>query len=77
MSTFQAATSFQLEQSIRLPESCPGCTQRLLDADFRPDQRALADFVTALKAALRLQNERRTVTGTIQLEFVFDRASLS
>jgi hypothetical protein len=58
------ALSFALDQTIRLPSSCPSCGADALDPSH-PDARTAADFIRALKS---LRQEPRT--GTLRLEFL-------
>jgi hypothetical protein len=52
------AIAFALDQTIRLPLTCPGCGADGI-VSGSPDDRAAADFVRALKAVLQAKTRLR------------------
>lgn len=64
-----SAVSFQLDQTIRLPQICPACDAPLASQASHSEYRALQAFVDALKGARRVSQSEQ-LGGTLQLEFV-------
>lgn len=64
-----SAISYQLDQSIRLPQTCVACHEPLAEAASFASYQAMQAFIDALKAVLRAQ--RSTPGGaTVKLELL-------
>lgn len=66
--TCHAAITFQLDQTITFPAQCPNCRTPAVPDGQDPAHRAMGDFVRALKALRRLQQDHPEA-GAITLEF--------
>jgi transcription initiation factor IIE alpha subunit len=64
-----AATSYRLDQTIRLPQACPSCNEPFTEAASFDEFQRLEAFVAALKHALRVSTHpHRSLGGTLTLE---------
>ena len=64
----KSAVTFQLDQTVRFPETCPNCRENAVNADYVPAHSSMDRFAEALKALARLNREHPDA-GTISLEF--------
>jgi hypothetical protein len=70
--TCQAAISYPLDQTIRLPRACPSCNADAVDdPHFKPEHAAYQRFVDAVKT-LRVTESSlgERAPGRLQLEFL-------
>jgi len=58
--------SYAMDETVRLPASCPSCNADLLDTFRRPTDQWYATFVQALKAI----RSQPTAPGILKLEFL-------
>jgi hypothetical protein len=66
------AMSFPLNQTIRLPRTCPSCNaDAIASADYRPQHGVYGEFVQALKAVIHDQ-QSAAAPGIVRLEFRTD-----
>ena len=67
-----AALSFSLDETVRIPEACPACSERWIDAFNRSGQEtaaAVSHFITALKQLRRVRSELKGEPITVRFEF--------
>jgi hypothetical protein len=68
------AMSYAMDETVKLPASCPSCHRDLLDTFTRQDDHAYEAFVRALKV-IRSQQQRSGAGGLLKLEFLAHPAS--
>ena len=67
-----SAISYQLDQTIRLPQVCPACNETLTDQSSFGDYHQMQAFADALKNALRAGTSKK-LGATLKLEMVEPR----
>ena len=72
----KTAVSFPLNETIQLPEICPGCRTLALEPNVRPEHRVFTAFVDALRAVVQLQQQQHkpgVQPGMLLFEFSSDQ----
>jgi len=67
-----SAISYQLDQTIRIPQLCPACGESLTDQSSFGDYQHMQGFADALKIALRASSSKK-LHATLKLEMVEPR----
>jgi hypothetical protein len=62
------AISFRLNETINIPQVCPGCRAPFVDAQSFSDYEAITRLVVAVKTMREMAHQKR-IKATLKLEF--------